>query len=228
MLYVVAIVMSLALLVGPGLWVRWTLRQHAADRPDLPGTGGELAEHLVQQFSLEGVQVEQTDRGDHYDPRAKRVRLTSQHYGGRSLTAVVVAAHEVGHAIQDAEGYLPLLLRQRLAVFVQVFEIAGAVLMFLAPVLLGATRAPSLALVSMGFAVLTLLLPAALHLVTLPVEFDASFRRALPILSRGGYLSPKDMPAARRILRVCALTYVAAALRTVLDPRRWARILFRR
>jgi uncharacterized protein len=80
----------------PQVWVRYVMKKHHRDQPDLPGTGGELARHLVQRFQLEGIVVEETDEGrDHFDPTAKAVRLSPSNYHGRSVTAVAVAAHEV-------------------------------------------------------------------------------------------------------------------------------------
>src|SRR5437868_10007325 len=92
----------LALLFGPQLWVRRVMAQHGADRPDLPGTGAELARHLLDEAELPSVTVEKTDIGDHYDPEARAVRLLPQHHDGRSIAAVAVAAHEVSHAVQHA------------------------------------------------------------------------------------------------------------------------------
>ena len=92
----------LAVVLLPQLWVRFTLDKHAAERPDLPGTGGELARHLLNRFDLPNVKVEMTDKGDHYDPKDKAVRLLKAHHDGKSLSAVAVATHEVAHALQDA------------------------------------------------------------------------------------------------------------------------------
>ena len=93
-----------AAVFGPQWWVRHVLAKHAADRPDLPGTGAELARHLLDEAGLQQVKVEQTDIGDHYDPDALAVRLTPPHHDGRSIAAVAVAAHEVSHAVQHARG----------------------------------------------------------------------------------------------------------------------------
>ena len=84
----------------PTLWVRWVMQRYAREVPNLPGTGGELAKHLIQRFELDGVKAEVSDIGDHYDPQERTVRLSESNWSGRSLTAVAVAAHEVGHAIQ--------------------------------------------------------------------------------------------------------------------------------
>ena len=96
---VVMVVLLLALVFGPGLWVRRVIARYS-DPPDrYAGTGAQLARFLLNKLGMQHVAVESTDQGDHYDPAAKAVRLTPDKYEGRSLTAITVAAHEVGHAI---------------------------------------------------------------------------------------------------------------------------------
>jgi Zn-dependent membrane protease YugP len=214
---------TLALLFGPQIWVRLTMARHAVERPDFPGTGGELAEHLLTEAGVTGVRVEEADEGDHYDPDEKVVRLSRTNYHGRSVTAAAVAAHEVGHAIQDAQGYRPLAIRQRLARIGIHVERIGAVVMMTAPIMFAVTRAPLAMAVQIGGAIVILGFTIAVHLATLPTEFDASYRRALPTLEK--YLKPEDMPAARRVLRAAAFTYVAAALASLLDVMRWLRLM---
>jgi Zn-dependent membrane protease YugP len=118
-----------ALIFGPQWWVRSTLRRHSSERPDFPGTGGELARHLLDLAGLQNVPVELAPQGDHYDPIDKVVRLTPQTYDGRSVTAVAVAAHEVSHALQDADGNRLLGTRVKLARTVQTIEIGAAVIL---------------------------------------------------------------------------------------------------
>ncbi|MGD9895322.1 MAG: zinc metallopeptidase, partial [Dehalococcoidia bacterium] len=101
----------------------------------------------------------------------------------------------------------------------------GAVIMLLAPVLLILAKSPAILLVEVVAGLMFLSLAIVIHAVTLPVEYDASFRRALPLLQAGQFLKAEDMPAARRILRAAALTYVAAAALSLLDVMRWMRML---
>src|SRR5258708_13177383 len=96
-----------AVVCGPQLWIRRVLAQHGGERADFPGTGAELARHLLDEAGLQAVPVEKTDKGDHYDPGARAVRLLPQHYGGRSVSAVAVAAHEVSHPVQPPRGEPP-------------------------------------------------------------------------------------------------------------------------
>ena len=153
------------------------------------------------------------------------MRLSPAHHDGRSLTAVAVAAHEVGHALQHAEGYGPLETRTRLIKRTRMIQRVGSGIIFAAPVLAIVVKAPILSILCVIAGILTLAIEVGIHLVTLPVEFDASFRRALPVLRQGRYLNERDMPAARRILRACAFTYVATSLASLLNLARWIRYL---
>ena len=215
----------LALVFGPQLWVKRVLRQHGADRPDLPGTGAELARHLLDEANLQSVTVEKTDLGDHYDPDAHAVRLLPQHHDGRSVAAVAVAAHEVSHAVQHARGETAFMRRLELVrSLIWVERIAGVVLM-LTPIVLIVVRSPALAVLQVIAGIALLGIRVVVHATTLPVEFDASFGKALPVLVRGRYLGAGDMQAARSVLKAAAYTYVAAALASLLDVARWFRIL---
>lgn len=219
-------VVFLAIVVLPQLWVRHTIRRHQAERPDLDGTGGELARHLLNRFDLNHVKVEVTDKGDHYDPAAKAVRLMAAHHDGRSLSAAAIAAHEVGHALQDARGEGMLALRQRLAAFARRADIVAGIFFLASPVLFALARTPLALLGMIGLGVAFLAVRVIVDLVTLPVETDASFRKALPILEAGKYLKPSDMPAARSVLRAAAFTYLAGALISLVNLGRWIRLLF--
>jgi hypothetical protein len=223
MLLFLAVVIGLATL--PQMWVQRVIAQHSADRPDFPGTGGELARHLLDEMMLTHVRVEETKDGDHYDPDAKAIRLLPQHFNGRSLAALVIAAHETGHAMQDATQYPPLKKRTELARQAATIERIGAVVMLAAPVMMLLARSPHVILLELAAGVLILGSTIVMHAYTLPVEFDASFRRALPALKAGHYIPDKDLPAAHQLLRAAAFTYVAAAAMSLLDVMRWLRVL---
>lgn len=222
---VLVIVLLLAVFLLPNVWAQWVLKRHAQGRDDYPGSGAELAEHLLRRLGIEGVRVEATEQGDHYDPVARRVRLSPRVHDGRSLTAVTVAAHEVGHAIQHHRGYAPLLARSRLVAVAQKAEKLGALLMMAAPFLFVLIRLPGGLAIVVAAAVISFGTAALVHLVTLPVEFDASFQRALPLLKE--YIPPGDMAGARHVLTACAFTYVAASLSSILNLGRWLVILRR-
>src|SRR5512134_3151931 len=122
------------LILGPGVWVKRVLARYSRPADRYGHTGAETARRLLDALQLQDVVVEVSETGDHYDPAVRAVRLAAGNYQGRSLTAVTVAAHEVGHALQHAEGYAPLLWRTRLVQWVSPVEKTGAVLMMLTPV----------------------------------------------------------------------------------------------
>jgi uncharacterized protein len=223
MLILLGLVFALAML--PQMWVKRVIAAHDAERADFPGTGGEFARHILDELKLGHVKVEETDQGDHYDPEAKAIRLLPKHLKGRSLTAVVIAAHEAGHAMQDATGYPPLQARTRLAKQALTMERIASVVMLATPIIMVLAKAPQILIIEVFVGVMIFALSILLHAVTLPVEFDASFRRALPVLEAGRYLDDKDMPAAKQLLRAAAFTYVAAAATSLLDVARWLRVL---
>ncbi len=220
------IVIALLSLFGPHFWAKRILQKYN-QKEYFSGNGIELARMLIEHLKLNDVEVEVTDTADHYDPEKKVIRLTEATCGRRTLTAVVVAAHEVGHAIQDKAGYKPLQMRTRLVLAAARLERIGAGLMMALPVIALLTRAPSVGLLMFLGGLLTLFMPVVVHALTLPTEFDASFNRALPLLAGGRYIPPEDIAAAKRILRACSLTYVANSLIGILNIWRWIRILRR-
>jgi len=221
----IAGILLLALLFGPQLWVRRVMARHGTDRADLPGTGAELARHLLDEADLRGVPVELTGDGDHYDPEARAVRLTPQHYDGRSVAAAAVAAHEVSHAVQHARGEKAFARRFALVKRLIWVERAASVILIATPLVFLLVKSPALAILQVGAGLALLGIRIAVHVTTLPVEFDASFSKALPVLTRGRYLSSGDLPAARSVLTAAAFTYVAAALAALIDVARWVRVL---
>jgi hypothetical protein len=220
------LILAAIALYGPHLWAKAVL-SHYGRREYFSGNGMELARRLLDRSGIPDVRVETTSLGDHYDPQAKAIRLSPERCGRNTLTAVVVAAHEVGHAIQDHTGYPPFRSRTRWIVVGSRLERIGAGVMVAVPVVAMITRVPAAGLLMFLGGLATLCIPLVIHLFTLPTEFDASFGRALPILSTGEYIPPEDIPGARRILLACSLTYVASALAGLLNVWRWIRILRR-
>ena len=188
------------------------MKRHGSQRAAIPWTGGEFARHLLDGMKLTKVKVEETQDGDHYHPLAKAVRLKTDHYFGRSHTAIVIAAHEVGHAMQDATGYAPLATRTRIAGIADYVHKVGAVLIIAAPAIAALLRHPGGLIIGLVAAILVNLSAVVMHVVTLPVEFDASFNRALVVLKYGRFVPESEIGAARHILSAAAYTYVAAAL----------------
>jgi hypothetical protein len=224
-LIIAGVVLLLALIFLPQWWIGRVLREHQKERPDLEGTGAELARHLLDQADLRHVKVELTDQGDHYDPTGEVVRLSLPHHDGRSIAALSVAAHEVSHALQHAHGDRIFHLRQTMAPTIIWVERIAQVMFFAIPLTGALIRSPAMIALQVGLVILLMGGRLLMHLVTLPVELDASYRRALPILERGGFIPAVDLPAARKVLSAAALTYVAAALVSLIDITRLIRVL---
>jgi len=226
--YLVLTLLLAALVYLPSVRISMVMRKHAATRNDLPGTGGELAQHLITRFGLDGVTLEETeDRNDHYDPTTNTVRLGTKNYNEKSLTAVAVAAHEVGHAIQFYREESISKLRKRYLPTAYALKKMGILLLTAVPFIAIFIRAPSAIFVVAGLGILLQLLGALAYLVILPEEWDASFGKAMPILMEGDYISESDLPAVQSVLKAAALTYFAAALADLVNIGRWLMILRR-
>lgn len=227
MFYLILVILLVVLVVGPSYWVKHIMEKYSQPDDRYAGTGAELARTLLDRANLPQVRVESTELGDHYDPLEKVVRLTPDKFNGRSLTAITVAAHEVGHAIQDRDGYLPLKMRTRLVQLAAPAEKLGAGILMLAPLVVALVRAPLAGGLFLAGGLLTLGTATLVHLLTLPMEMNASFARALPLLEQGNYLKQGDAPHARRLLKAAAWTYVSASLMTLLNIARWWAIIRR-
>src|ERR687889_2159060 len=186
-------------------WVRSSYKKYPK-QPSASGlTGAQTARLILDRNNLSSVRVEPVagQLTDHYDPRTKTVRLSEGNFGQNSIAAVSVAAHEVGHAIQDATGYVPMKLRSGLFPVVA-FSSQMWLPLFFVGIFVGAPLFIQLAAILFA-AVL------AFHVVTLPVEIDAS-NRAYALLTRYAVLSSSEVAGTRRVLTAAAITYIAAAL----------------
>lgn len=213
----------ITLIFGPQFWINWVMRTHAVERPDMPGTGGELARHLLDDAGLQDVKLEMVAAGDHYSPDDKAVRLSEANFKGKSITAVAIAAHEVAHAVQDRDSYGPLLWRQRLVKKAVVVERVGGIVLLATPLIFAVFRNPAILVLEIALALGILTCSIIVHIFTLPTEFNASFAKALPVLEK--YLPAEEMSGARSVLKAAAFTYVAGALVSLLNVARWLRIL---
>jgi len=219
--YWVVIGVGMALSLWAQARVKGTFAKYSRMSTRSRATGADVARGILAQNGISDVKVEQVQGSmtDHYDPRTKTLRLSEPVYGSNSMAALGVAAHEVGHAIQDADGYAPLKFR---SAWVPVANLGGGlsmVVIILAFFLGGVatTMGHTAAVVGvLMFATTTLF-----TLVTLPVEFDAS-RRALASLESGGYVGTDELAGARKVLNAAALTYVAAFVTSLLTLLYWA------
>lgn len=171
-------------------------------------TGAQAAKYILDGAGLGNMPIEPIagELTDHYDPKAKVLRLSEGVYGSDSIAAVGIAAHEVGHAIQDASNYAPMRLRGSIVPFAGIGGNFGMLLVMVG-IMMGFKE-----IIWGGIALFSAVV--IFQLVTLPVEFDAS-NRALKILNTG-ILAPEELDGARKVLRAAALTYVAAALSAIL------------
>jgi uncharacterized protein len=195
-----------------GLWAQFKVKRTFSRYSQVPTsngmTGAQAAASVLQSSGLDGVSIRPVSGrlSDHYDPRSRTLNLSQDVGQAATVAAVGVAAHEAGHAVQDAQGYKPMRIRQTLVPAAQI----GQSLWFF-PVILGLILG-STGLVNIGL--ILFLAIVVFQLVTLPVEFDAS-RRALVALEGQHLLAPTEMDGARAVLRAAALTYVAALVAAI-------------
>lgn len=222
-LYWMVIGVGMALSLWANMQVKGSFRRYSQVRTRSGLTGKQIAERILADNGIRDVTVERVagNMTDHYDPRSRVLRLSETVHDSDSMAAVGVAAHEVGHALQHAQGYAPLQFRSR---WVPVANLGGGVSMF---VIIAAFFAGGMATAlgsSLAWAGILLFSTTTLFtLVTVPVELDAS-RRALATLS-GRYLSDDEVNGARKVLNAAALTYVAAFVTSLLTLLYWAHAL---
>jgi Zn-dependent membrane protease YugP len=205
---------ALAFAIWAQFKVRGTYEKYARVPAANGLTGRQMAASIMARNGVSDVSIEAAPGvlSDHYDPRARAVRLSEPIYGGNSISAIAVAAHEVGHVLQHQQGYALLQIRSAIAP-VAGFGSALAFPLFFIGMLFG-TKAFGGVLMDLGILFFT---GAVLfHLVTLPVEFDAS-KRALAQLTSTGAVVPEEVAGAKKVLDAAALTYVAAAAMAALE-----------
>lgn len=229
--YIVIMLVGMAIVTIPQFIVKNTYQKFLEKPTRNNLTGREVAENILAKAGINGVKVEATEGmlSDHYDPRSKTVRLSRDNYYGTSLAAVSVAAHEVGHVMQDMSGYIPMKIRAGIVPFVNIGQ-------FLGPLLLMAGIGLRVFLASSNPGLYNLIALTGIifygssvmfHIVTLPVEFNAS-NRAILSLANGGYIQNEEVSGARKVLNAAALTYVATALYSLIELLYWAWMLFGR
>ncbi len=211
---------GMALSLFASFRVKSTFRKYSQLTTRSGMTGAEVAQRILRDNGIHDVQVEPVHGKltDHYDPKSKVLRLSEPVYGGQSMAAFGVAAHEVGHAIQDAHHYGPLKFRSAIVPVAGLGTSIG-IWVLIASLFLGGMANTMGALVG----TIGLLLFGGTFLftlVTLPVEFDAS-KRALVALNNGGYTTVEEMQGAKKVLDAAALTYVAAAVSSLLMLFYW-------
>ena len=196
------------------IWAQMRVSSTYAKYSKIPAasgiTGAQAAKSLLDQNGVYDVEIESVEGrlSDHYDPRSKKVRLSADNYRGRSLSAIAIAAHEVGHAIQDKAGYLPLKIRYAILPATNIGSWAAFPLFIIGFFL----NTPFL----MDMGIILFASVVVFHLVTLPVEFNASYQ-ALGQLRGNGMLVDEEVQGAKKVLNAAALTYVAATAMALLQ-----------
>jgi uncharacterized protein len=220
------------LLLLPGMLLVWWAQQRVQGTYDkysqvqssMGMTGAEVAETILKRMGVNHVSVEPVAGvlSDHYDPSAKAVRLSEVVYGSTSLAAAAVAAHECGHVLQDVEGYQAMNLRSALVPAVNIGAQFGPMLI-MGGIMFGALKGISLLFVYVGLILFASSL--VFHIVTLPVEFDAS-ARALRMIDEFGILQGEENKGAKKVLNAAAFTYVATALYSLLQVMQYIIMIF--
>lgn len=199
------------------LWLRSTYAKYSKVGSHAGMSGAEVARTILDRNGLNNVRVERVpgQLTDHYDPRSKVVRLSEGNFGSHSIAAASVAAHEVGHAIQDAGGYMPMKFRSGLVPVVNFSNQLFMPLLFGGFILGGMGGGGGLGTLLIQLAAIVFLGVFAFHVVTLPVEINAS-TRAYNQLTRYGMLSRSEADGTKRVLTAAAMTYIAAAVTALL------------
>ncbi|MBO5337599.1 MAG: zinc metallopeptidase [Lachnospiraceae bacterium] len=205
------VLIGMLLCLGASALVNSTMKKYSKVRNVNGITGAEAARRILNQEGLYNVQIEclKNSSGDHYDPRTNTVRLSYNNFNSASVTAVGVAAHECGHAIQHAKGYAPLSIRSALVPVVNIGSNLGLPL-----ILLGVFLSWNQTLIQIG--IWAFALSVLFQLITLPVEFNAS-RRAVERIEHYGLLTATENNGCKKVLTAAAMTYVAAAASSILQ-----------
>lgn len=207
--YLLIMIVGMLISGAAALWVRSSYSKYSKKMSASGLTGAQTARMILERNNLTNVKVEPVagTLTDHYDPRSKVIRLSEGNFQGHSIAAVSVAAHEAGHALQDASGYVPMKLRAGIFPVVNISSQFWPMAFMLGIFGLGQFW--------INLAIVLFLGVLAFHVVTLPVEINAS-TRAYGLLTRYGVLSSTEAGGTRRVLTAAAFTYIAAALTAVL------------
>ena len=209
-LYLVIMIVGFLLSAGASGWVKLRMNKWGDVQTSRGMTGRQVAESILRAKGIQDVNIEKVDGflSDHYDPSSKTLRLSSEIHDGETVASAGIAAHEVGHAIQHADGYLPMKLRQKMVPFANIGTNLG-VWIIIGGMVIGALGLAKLGVFLFGGAV-------AFTLVTLPVEFDASFR-AKDLLDNHNLVDKSELEGVEEILTAAAATYVAAAVTSIMQ-----------
>ena len=194
----------------PSLWVNYILKKFNVTFSDMPFTGKELGKKILEDQNITNVSINSIKQLDHYNPIEKKIHISEDKIDKKSITSISVVTHEIGHAIQDKENYKPLKLRQTLIEKTYVLQRIGSFLLIIGlPSIFAFTKNPFITFLAGIMIMGCLSTNVLIHLITLPVELDAS-KKALNILKK--YVPNKNLKQCKSVLRAAALTYLAQSI----------------
>ena len=214
---IVYLIIFLILSTAPVIWLNYVFHKNDQILINMPFTGLEFGKLILKDYGLTEVKIEKSLSVDHYDLLEKKVKVTQERFSKKSLTAISIVCHEIGHAIQHKEKYKALEQRTSLVRNTAwISQIGSSILLIGIPTILATGYYP-LIKVCLLLALLSLLIGIIVHLITLEVELDASFNKALPILIEK--VPPEYHDSCKSILRAAAFTYVIGVVRNFVSLR---------
>ena len=214
---IIFLIFFLFVFVLPKFWLSNAMKKNDKELIDMPFTAEEFGQLILKENKLFDVKIEETDQVDHYDLNDKTVRVQQGRLAKKSLTSLTIICHEIGHAIQHNEEYGPLVRRTSLVERTQWISKFGGVILYSGLPLILATGSFGLIKVCLILVLISVLLVVFIHLITLDVEVDASFKRAMPILE--DKIPTEYHSQCKNVLQAAAYTYVIGALTSFLSLR---------
>ena len=224
MFYIFFIVLFCVIVYLPHILVQHIIKKWHSHGDILQGSGAEFALHIFHKMNIKDIEIIKGEQ-DYYDPLHKKLCLDTKNYELKTLSAIVITAHEIGHIIQDYQNNFLFRLRIVLVKAAQFLQSLGWVFMASAPLIGSLLRLPTVGILTFLIGILCNSAIVLVHFVTLPVEIDASFKKAMPLLIEGGYIPHQYYPAAKNILRAASLTYLTAAFYNIFHFWNLIRIL---
>tara|TARA_B100001027_G_scaffold89714_1_gene61507 strand:+ start:930 stop:1607 length:678 start_codon:yes stop_codon:yes gene_type:complete len=207
----------LVLTIVPIFWVQYIFKKNDKVISDMPFNGFEFGQELLRELNLSNVKIEETKLADHYDLEEKKVKILDSRLQKKSLTAISIICHEIGHAIQHSENYAPLETRTKIVKNTQWINKFSMSLIYVVLPLVVSFGAFPLIKILLPLILLSLIIGIVIHLITLEVELDASFNKAYPIMKLK--IPVIYHSQCKSILRAAAFTYVVGVIRNFLSLR---------
>ena len=214
---IIGIFFFLIVFVIPKFWLSYSMKSNDKELTNMPFNAEEFGRLILEENNLKDVKIEESSMVDHYDLNDKTVRVQEGRLSKKSLTSLTIVCHEIGHAIQHNEEYGPLVRRTNIVEKTQWISKLGGIILYSGLPLILATGSFGLIKICLIFVICSVLLGVLIHLITLDVEIDASFRRAMPIIREK---IPEQYHAnCSNVLKAAAFTYVIGALTSFLSLR---------